>query len=263
MNRRLCFACKPSYLATSSGKSGGCFGAWMRPQRTRSKRVSWAGSSGRWEIARQIPVSGPDDVLALNDASTDALSVVTYEFFDENLGSSGGQNRLADGHPSDLLLVLNPDTYPSPTALVELVKALADTEVGSSRRGRFRSSIHGSTTSRRAGRAGPAATACSFADRCSTSSVDSTTSISSCTASSRSSASGRTYISEGSPRPRCLGAELVQVSHGRSPFGAGAMYVVHSRRRPRALGKGHGFGEKGNLRAVLVGDPGVPVRAAR
>jgi hypothetical protein len=76
------------------------------------------------------PSLGSEDVLALNDASSDALQAVTYEFFDENLGSSGGQNRLADGHPSDLLLVLNPDTYPSPTALTELLKVLADSEVG-------------------------------------------------------------------------------------------------------------------------------------
>lgn len=88
-------------------------------------RVEWAlGDSAA------NPRLGDDDMQALNDASSDALSAVTYEFFGENLGSSGGQNRLAAGHPSDLLLVLNPDTYPSPTALAELVKALADPALG-------------------------------------------------------------------------------------------------------------------------------------
>ncbi len=88
-------------------------------------RVEWAlGDSAA------NPSLSPDDVLALNDACSAALSAVTYEHFGENLGSSGGQNRLAEGHPSDLLLVLNPDTYPSPTALVELVKALADPSLG-------------------------------------------------------------------------------------------------------------------------------------
>jgi GT2 family glycosyltransferase len=88
-------------------------------------QVEWAmGDSAR------DPSLGPDAVLALNEASSDALRQITYEIFGENLGSSGGQNRLADGHPSELLLVLNPDTYPSPTALVELVKVLADAEVG-------------------------------------------------------------------------------------------------------------------------------------
>jgi hypothetical protein len=58
------------------------------------------------------------------------VSDITYEFFGANLGSSGGQNRLANGHPSDLLLVLNPDTYPSPTALSELVKVLDESGAG-------------------------------------------------------------------------------------------------------------------------------------
>ena len=49
-------------------------------------RVEWAlGDSAA------NPSLGPEDVLALNDASTDAFSAVTYEFFGENLGSSGGR----------------------------------------------------------------------------------------------------------------------------------------------------------------------------
>jgi hypothetical protein len=99
-----------------------------------ARKVIDAGLVGQVEWAMgdsaKDPCLGPDAVLALNEASSDALHRVTYEVFGENLGSSGGQNRLAEGHPSDLLLVLNPDTYPSPTALVELVKVLADLEVG-------------------------------------------------------------------------------------------------------------------------------------
>jgi hypothetical protein len=57
-------------------------------------------------------------------AATSHLQNITYEFFAANLGSSGGQNRLARGRGGDLLLILNPDTYPSPTALVELVGAI-------------------------------------------------------------------------------------------------------------------------------------------
>ncbi|HTZ85667.1 MAG TPA: glycosyltransferase family 2 protein [Solirubrobacteraceae bacterium] len=75
------------------------------------------------------PVLGDPDTQAMHEA-TGSLSNVTYEFFGENLGSSGGQNRLADRHASDLLLVLNPDTYPSPTALVELVRAVDEPGVG-------------------------------------------------------------------------------------------------------------------------------------
>jgi GT2 family glycosyltransferase len=99
-----------------------------------ARKVIEAGLVGQVEWAMgdsaKDPSLGPDAVLALNEVSSDALRDVTYEIFGENLGSSGGQNRLAEGHPSDLLLVLNPDTYPSPTALVELVKVLADPEVG-------------------------------------------------------------------------------------------------------------------------------------
>lgn len=51
---------------------------------------------------------------------------VTYEFFAANLGSGGGSNRLAAGAPGevDVLWVLNPDTYPAPTALAHLLDAL-------------------------------------------------------------------------------------------------------------------------------------------
>lgn len=88
-------------------------------------RVEWALADNSEE-----PVFGSADLSALNDASSEALSAVTYEFFDENLGSSGGHNRLADGCSSDLLLILNPDTYPSPTALTELVKRLDEPRIG-------------------------------------------------------------------------------------------------------------------------------------
>lgn len=87
-------------------------------------RVEWALGDNS-----ENPVMQPADLLALNEA-TEALHDVTYRYFDQNLGSSGGHNRLADGCPSDLLLVLNPDTYPSPVALVELVKGFSDPHVG-------------------------------------------------------------------------------------------------------------------------------------
>jgi len=88
-------------------------------------RVEWALADNSRE-----PIFGSEDLSALNDASSDALSAVTYEFLGENLGSSGGHNRLANGCSSDLLLILNPDTYPSPTALAELVRRLSDPRIG-------------------------------------------------------------------------------------------------------------------------------------
>jgi len=88
------------------------------------------------EVQWALGDSGPGPSIAQEDAHSmmeqaqGSLSAVTYEFFDANLGSSGGQNRLAANHACDLLLVLNPDTYPSPTALVELVRGLDDQSVG-------------------------------------------------------------------------------------------------------------------------------------
>jgi cellulose synthase/poly-beta-1,6-N-acetylglucosamine synthase-like glycosyltransferase len=52
-----------------------------------------------------------------------------YVFFDDNLGSGGGSNRLAQESSSDLILVLNPDTYPKPDLLIELRKAIANERV--------------------------------------------------------------------------------------------------------------------------------------
>jgi hypothetical protein len=54
----------------------------------------------------------------------------SYRFFDANLGSGGGSNRLAEGAREDLLWVLNPDTYPAPSCLTELIAALAPDDVG-------------------------------------------------------------------------------------------------------------------------------------
>jgi hypothetical protein len=88
-------------------------------------RVEWAmGDSSPG------PMLGDADISAMSDASSEAVSAVTYEFFNANLGSSGGQNRLAKDAGAELLLVLNPDTYPSPTALIELVKAIDTPGVG-------------------------------------------------------------------------------------------------------------------------------------
>jgi GT2 family glycosyltransferase len=54
-----------------------------------------------------------------------------YEFFGENLGHGGGQNRLLrerDG--ADFVLILNPDTCLSPQALVALLALMADATIG-------------------------------------------------------------------------------------------------------------------------------------
>lgn len=98
------------------------------------RKVVDAGLVGRveWALGDSSPAPSLTDIDARSmlDAVSDSLGGLTYEFFDANLGSSGGQNYLAKGHPSDLLLVLNPDTYPSPTALLEMVKAFDKFQAG-------------------------------------------------------------------------------------------------------------------------------------
>ena len=74
------------------------------------------GDSSRWPCL-------PDDAAAvLADAS--GVDDTTSTFFDANLGSGGGSNALAHGDDTDLIWVLNPDTYPAPTALTALVDTL-------------------------------------------------------------------------------------------------------------------------------------------
>lgn len=97
------------------------------------------------EAARQFPLTAN---LALGDCSevphlsneqlqalkslgqADVFTGVSYEHFNENIGSAGGSNRLAAGTQNDLLLVINPDTYPTPTLLLNLVTVMEDPAVG-------------------------------------------------------------------------------------------------------------------------------------
>ena len=53
-----------------------------------------------------------------------------YTFFDANLGSAAGHNRLLADLSSDLVLILNPDTVMAPDLLSELVKAVRQPGVG-------------------------------------------------------------------------------------------------------------------------------------
>jgi hypothetical protein len=77
------------------------------------------------------PVLSAQDAAQLDVHGRAAgLDAVTYDFFDANLGSSGGNNRLGATGDEDLVLVLNPDTYPAPTMLSELLAVAADDRVG-------------------------------------------------------------------------------------------------------------------------------------
>jgi GT2 family glycosyltransferase len=53
-----------------------------------------------------------------------AVDDVSFTFFDANLGSAGGSNALAALGNDSVIWVLNPDTYPAPTAASELLAGL-------------------------------------------------------------------------------------------------------------------------------------------
>lgn len=72
----------------------------------------------------------------LDDAFVDGLRArtayidVTYEFFDENTGTSRGQNRLARSTESDHVLICNPDVVPEGRSILRLLEVLADPSIG-------------------------------------------------------------------------------------------------------------------------------------
>jgi GT2 family glycosyltransferase len=59
-----------------------------------------------------------------------SLASVEYHFFDANLGSAHGHNRLLDIGNSEFVLIMNPDIMMAPNAIVELARAFADRRVG-------------------------------------------------------------------------------------------------------------------------------------
>lgn len=69
-----------------------------------------------------------DDLRAvLVEAGVDELS---YEFFDANLGSAEGHNRLFRTLDSDMVLIMNPDAVASPHLIQELMLRLNDPRIG-------------------------------------------------------------------------------------------------------------------------------------
>jgi hypothetical protein len=86
----------------------------------------------------EIAIGDSSAVPSLDDSQRNLLAEVfepvphctfSYDFFDANLGSGGGSNRLMAASSVDLVWILNPDTYPAPDALSHLMAALADERV--------------------------------------------------------------------------------------------------------------------------------------
>lgn len=64
------------------------------------------------------------------DREDSALASVEYHFFDANLGSAQGHNRLLEKGDSEFVLIMNPDIMMAPNAIVELARVFSDKRVG-------------------------------------------------------------------------------------------------------------------------------------
>lgn len=69
----------------------------------------------------------PELTQALSDAGIDRFS---YDFFDGNVGSAAGHNRLFHKFDSELVLILNPDVVASPYLIDELLLRFGDPQIG-------------------------------------------------------------------------------------------------------------------------------------
>lgn len=59
-----------------------------------------------------------------------SLGEIRYQFFGENLGHGGAQNRIAETTVSDYLVIANPDVVISPRTIQSLLRVFADESVG-------------------------------------------------------------------------------------------------------------------------------------
>lgn len=107
----------------------------MRASAAAARHAIDKGLVERVELAfgdcSPTPTLGADAIAGLREeALALGLDDLSVEFFDCNLGSAGGSNRLAESAEADLLLILNPDCYPAPVLLAELVEPVRDPSVG-------------------------------------------------------------------------------------------------------------------------------------
>jgi GT2 family glycosyltransferase len=77
------------------------------------------------------PSLGDESLTSLKHRTRiDGIDDFSFEFFDANLGSAAGNNRLLVDSTEDFILFLNPDTFASPQMLLELALPLRDERVG-------------------------------------------------------------------------------------------------------------------------------------
>ena len=60
-----------------------------------------------------IPCLTAKELINLRDAVKGAIEI-DYQFFDENLGSAGGQNKISASYKADMIFIQNPDVVVAP-----------------------------------------------------------------------------------------------------------------------------------------------------
>jgi GT2 family glycosyltransferase len=75
------------------------------------------------------PVFSDGAVKLLREKFANAMDI-EYRFFDANLGSAQGHNRLAEDADSDFLVIQNPDAVPSPRLLERMIECFKSIHVG-------------------------------------------------------------------------------------------------------------------------------------
>lgn len=111
--------------------------AVVRLLRSLDRAVSRARADGRVAgVTFLVGDSSPSPVLTPShvDQAREVLRAgeeeLQYHFFEANRGSAGGNNDLFVLSQSDLVLVINPDCYASPSLLTRLFVAMEDQQVG-------------------------------------------------------------------------------------------------------------------------------------
>jgi hypothetical protein len=92
-----------------------------------------SGMASRVELAfgdsSQSPCLNAAELAQLRAHYPDSLSI-RYDFFNGNLGSAGGHNRLAEPAETDFILIQNPDVVVSPRLIINLLRAFTLPGVG-------------------------------------------------------------------------------------------------------------------------------------
>lgn len=100
----------------------------------RAAEIGWfEGTGGAVDVSFGDCSPTPsvtDDQLDDWRARFPSIGDIRYQFFGENLGHGGAQNRIAESTVSDFLIIANPDVVISPRTIQTLLGVFADPSVG-------------------------------------------------------------------------------------------------------------------------------------